>query len=349
MRRTSLHLVLAACVAMTAVLPACSGDKNKQQQSSTRTATDTTIQTAGDLGDSLDLSRLPSLVKQAKDGQELEEILNTSGVNNIDLNQDGKIDYLNVEEIRENGAQGFILFTNENNERVDVARIDITKTQSTADVAVSGNPQYYGNQQVVYRDSFPLGQILLAAWLFDLARPRYYHPPYYYGSYPKYYRSYRPVLSRSLYRSKVSSGSFSVKGKTLSASASRRAPGTSSSFSTGSSKRTMTGGSSFSTTTNKRPAGSLSNSSGFGSSSRRTTGTGSSTSTGSTRFGSDSSGLRSTTSNGAFGSSSNRSKPSFSFGGSSNRSSSGSSFSGRSSSSSSRRSSFGGSSSRRRR
>lgn len=358
MRRTPIRFLISACVAATILLPGCSGGKDNQQQrqsQQTRTETNTTIQTAGDLGDSLDLSRLPSLVKQAKNGQELEEILNTSGVNNLDTNGDGKVDYLNVEEGRENGAQGFILYTNENNERIDVARIDVTKTQSTADVAVSGNPAYYGNQPVQYRSSFPLGEILLAAWLFDLARPRYYHPPYYAGYYPRYYKSYSPI-SRAAYRSRVSTGSFSVKGKPLVASASKRTVGGASTFATGSNSRTMTGGKSFSTTTNKR--GSVSNSTGFGSSSRRTTGTGSSTSTGTTRFGNDTS-TRSSTGQGSFGSNSNRRRPSFSFGNSgssgsstSTRSGSGFSFGGsssRSSSGSRSRSSFGGGSSRRRR
>lgn len=328
MRRSPLQLLLAAGLSATLLLPGCSGERKSQQ---TRTETNTTVQTAGNFGDSLDLSRLPSLVKQAKNAEELEQILNTSGVNNLDTNNDGKIDYLNVEEARDNGSQGFILYTNENNDRMDIARVDVTKTQSTADISVSGNPQYYGSSPAVYRSSFGLGDVLLAAWLFDLSRPRYYHAGYYFGHYPTYYRSYyrsgyTPVVSRSLYRSRVSTGSFTVKGKPMVSSASRRVSSGSSTFSSGSASRRLNGGSSFSTTTNKRPA-----------------------------FGSGSSTSRSSNSSTSFGNSSNRKRPSFSFGGSSNRSSSGfGSSSSRSSSgfgsSSSRRSgSFGGSSSRRRR
>lgn len=351
MRRPYLNLVLAACVAMTAVLPACGGKDKQQRQNTTRTETNTTIQTASDLGDGLDLSRLPDLVKQAKNGEELEEILNTSGINNIDSNGDKEIDYLNVEELREGTSRGFLLFTNENNERMDWAQVEITQTQQNASVAVQGNPQYYGAQPAQYQSHFPLTELLILAWVMDMGRPRFYHSPYYKGRYPGYYSKYphRSVMSKSMYRSKVGAGSFSIKGKPMVASASKRVPGsTTSSFarsnSAASSKRTMTGGNSFSTTGAKRPAGSLSNSTGFGSSSKRTVGAGSTSSTGTTRMGTDTSSLKSTTSKGSFGSSSNRKKPSFSFGGSSNRSGSSTS-----SGSSRRSSSFGGSSSRRRR
>lgn len=337
MRRSPFHLILSTCLAMTLVLPSCSGgddNNNQRQQQQTTTRTNTTIQTNGSLGDGLDLSRLPSLVQKAKNGEELEEILNTSGVNNLDTNNDGKVDFLNVEEVREQGNNGFVLYTNEGSERLEIAKIDISTTQETASVAVQGNPQYYG-QPVQYRSSFPLTEILLAAWLFDLSRPRFGHSGYRYGSYPKYYKTSR-VIPMASYRTKVGSGSLTVKGQPLRAAASRRTTGGTSTLNTGSNSRTMNGGTSFGTTTNKRPAGSVSNSTGFGSNSSRSgaTGTGSSTSTGSTRFGNDTS-TRSSTGSGAFGSSSNRRKPSFSFGGSSG-----------STSSSSRSSGFGSSSRR---
>lgn len=348
MRRTPFHLILAACVALTTVLPACSGggDKNndqRQQQTTTRTK-NTTIQTNGTLGDGLDLSRLPSLVQKAKTGDELEEILNTSGVNNLDTNKDGNIDFLNVEEVREQGSQGFTLYTNEGNERLDIAKIDVSTVQQTANVAVQGNPQYYG-QPVQYQSSFPLAEILLVAWLLDFDRPKFGHRGYRYGSYPKYYKSSR-VMPMASYRTKVGSGNLMVKGQPLNAAASRRTAAGTSTLNSGSNKRTMSGGTSFSTTGNKRPAGSVSNSTGFGTNSSRSgaTGTGSTSSTGNTRFGTDT-GTRSSTGSGAFGSGSNRSKPTFSFPGTSSGSTSRSSggFG-----SSSRRSSGGGGGRRRR-
>ncbi|MGV3523743.1 MAG: hypothetical protein ACO1RX_05930 [Candidatus Sericytochromatia bacterium] len=345
LQSVSLRLLMVASLSASLVLTSCkSKEDNQARQGNTQTATrtNTTVTTNGDAADGLDLSRLPALVREAKDGESLEKLLNESGINNLDFNQDGNIDYLNVEEFREDLVRGFVLFTNENNERMDVAKVELQTQQETTQVSVQGNPQYYGANPPAYQSSFPLGQILLAAWLFDMARPRYYHPPYHYGRYPSYYSARKPI-SRTLYRSRVSSNSFTANGRSLGGSAARRTGSTpaslGSSRTTTPNSRTMTGGSSFSTTGQKRPAGSSTSSSGFGSSSSRTA-PGTTGSSSSTRAGSSTGSVRSTTSGGSFGSSSSRSRPSF--GSSSSRSSGSSSFG-----SSSRRS--GGSSSRRRR
>jgi hypothetical protein len=317
---------------------------------------------ANNVGDGLDLSQLPALVREAKNGEALEKTLNESGVNNLDLNNDGNIDYLNVEEFREGDQRGFVLFTNENNERSDVAQVMISQNAQQAEVAVQGNPNYYP-PNTVYRNHFPLGEILLAAWLFDMARPRFYHPPYYRGYYPSYYRGGR-VVPFSSYRGRLSSSAYRTKYRTSGfgsgSTRTRGSLGSKTSFNTGKTTTTTRSGmnqsrnslsnvkgSSFGTTTNKRPVGSGGTStSSFGSSSSRSRTTGSTTgstagSTSGSSFGSSSN--RSSTGS-SFGSSSSRSSTGSTFGSSSNRSRSGSSFG--SSSGSSSRSSFGSSSSR---
>jgi hypothetical protein len=339
-----------------------SGCKEKTTYVPKKTGSDVSV-VASNVADGLDLSQLPALVRQAKDGEDLEKLLNSSGVNNLDTNQDGNVDYLNVEEFRENGQQGFVLFTNENGQRSDIAQVSVTRNGQNGEVAVQGNPNYYP-QQTVYRSSFPWGEILLAAWLINLARPRYYHPPYYYGFYPRSYRSYR-VMPVASYRTRLSSSGYRTRfGSTRPISTGRINSGfgfskfgRTSTFNTGRVTNTTRGGmnqsrnslantngSSFGVTNNKRPGGSGSGASGFGSSSSRsrsrstTFGGNSSNSS----FGGSSSG-RNSYSGPSFGSSSNRSRSS-SFGGFGSSSSRSSSFG-----SSSRSSSFGGSSSRRRR
>ncbi len=319
---------LAIALSAALVLPACKSGDSEQNQSrdttaqSRNTTTTRTVSIEQKVSEGLDLSQLPELVTEAQNGEELEEILNTSGVNNLDINDDNKIDYLNVEEFREGPNRGFALYTNEDGRRTEVAQVTISQQSQTADVTVQGNPNYYG-RDARYQSSFPIGQVLLAGWLFNMTRPRYYHSPYYYGKYPRYYRTSYPV-SRTMYRSRARSG-FRVKGLKSSRSRNRTRPKTtykstttnganaaSTTGSKSSSTRSLsnTQGKSFSTTTKKRPTGSSarSTSSGFGSSSSR----------------------KSTSS---FGSSSSRRKPSSSFGGSSSR----------------RKSSFGSSSRRRRR
>lgn len=305
-----LSIILAASL----ILPACKGGDDESQQQSQRSEKVTkTVTIQQTVAEGLDLSTLPELVAEAKNGEELEKLLNTSDINNLDLNQDNQIDYLNVEEFREGANRGFALFTNEDNQRNDLAQIMINQQSESADVVVQGNPQYYGNE-ARYQSSFPLGEILLVGWLFNMSRPRYYHAPYYVGRYPSYYSTRRPVSS-SMYRSRLSSTrsrlgvSKSRPTTTYKSTTTSKAGATNSSSSTKKSLNSVQGNS-FSTTSKKRPAGSST-------SSRSSSTTGSS-----------------------FGSSSSRKRSSSSFGSSSSSSSSSRRSSGRS---------FGSSSSRRRR
>lgn len=323
MFRQSSRMLLASCLTASLCLSACKGggdNNNQDQRRQTRTTTTQSVNTTAMVSEGLELSMLPELVTQARNGEELEEILNNSGVNNLDLNDDDYVDYLNVEEFRENGQRGFLLFTNEDNERVDVAQVMVDRQQNSSEVIVQGNPAYYGNE-ARYASSFPLGQVLLAAWLFDMARPRYYHRPYYYGSYPKYYKR-TAYIPRSRYRSRLSSGRFKVKGKNYLSRKSKPYKKTTTSFkgsaktSASSGKSTKkslanTQGTSFKTTGKKRPAGSGSKSSGFGSSSSRAKKpVRSTTSSSKSGFGSSSSRSRSSSGRSSFGSSSSRSRSS---------------------------------------
>ena len=306
--------LLSIILATSLVLPACKGgDENAQQQSQRSEKVTKTVTIQQTVAEGLDLSTLPELVAEAKNGEELEKLLNTSEINNLDLNQDNQIDYLNVEEFREGANRGFLLFTNEDNQRNELAQIMINQQSQSADVVVQGNPEYYGNE-ARYHSSFPLSEILLVGWLFNMSRPRYYHTPYYVGRYPSYYSTRRPVSS-SLYRSRLSSSRSRLGVSKSRPTTTYKSTTTSKAGATNASSRTKKSlnsvqGNSFSTTAKKRPAGSST-------SSRSSSTTGSS-----------------------FGSSSSRKRSSSSFGSSS------------SSTSSSRRSSsrsFGSSSSRRRR
>lgn len=310
--------LLCALLAASLVLPACkSSEKDNGQARRTETTTKTvTIQQSGEEG--LDLSLLPEMVAEAENGEDLEKMLNTSDINNLDLNGDNKIDYLNVEEYREGPDRGFLLFTNEEGQRHELARVQISRQSQTADVVVNGNPEYYGNN-TRYHSSFPLGEILLVGWLFNMSRPRYYHTPYYVGRYPTYYRTRRPVSS-SLYRSRLRSASTRSRLKTTSKSrptttyksTSTNKAGATKAANTSSTKKSLSNvqGNSFSTTSKKRPAGSSTTSSNrsstgssFGSSSSRKRSSTNSSSSRSSSFGSSSSRRRSSSS---FGSSSRR-------------------------------------------
>lgn len=279
------HQRLLSAFLLTAfLLPACKGSDSERSTQKTQTNTSKTVTVREKVAEGLDLSSLPELVAEAKTAEELENLLNTAEINNLDLNNDDQIDYLNVEEYREEADRGFLLYTQEGGQRTELAQVLISQQSETAEVMVKGNPEYYGNQGQ-YRSSFPLGQILLAGWLFNMARPRYYHPPYYAGSYPRNYRSRRPVSS-SLYRSRLRSASSTRRSRLntsksrptttyKSTTTSKSGANTSSGTANKSKSLNSTQGNSFTTTNKKRSAGSGSSTTGsnsgssFGSSSSR--------------------------------------------------------------------------------
>ena len=85
-----------------------------------------------------DLKAAGELVKQASDAEDLEKLLNKSGgVNNLDLNEDNKVDYIHVTEYGNDRAKGFSLTVQpEPGETQEVATIDIEKEGEKANVEV---------------------------------------------------------------------------------------------------------------------------------------------------------------------------------------------------------------------
>ncbi|MDQ8201166.1 hypothetical protein QEH56_23575 [Pelagicoccus enzymogenes] len=147
-----------------------------------------------DAASGLDLQAVGSLVKQAKTGEEFERLLNTPsvGVNNLDLDEDGAVDYIKVTEYGTGNVKGFSLTVDlANNQTQEVATIEIEKTaDGRANVQTHGNRNIYGANHY-YHSSFGLTDFLLLSWLFNSNRP-YYSSPWGYNSYPSYYGRYSP-------------------------------------------------------------------------------------------------------------------------------------------------------------
>jgi hypothetical protein len=187
------------------------------------------VQTVSYAADGLDLSAIGSLLKKAKDAAELERLLNDpkTGINNLDLNEDGKVDYIKVTEFGEGDTRGFSLTVEpEKGEVQEVATVTIEKAGDQANVEVHGNEQIYG-QQHIYHNTFGLTDMLFMYWLF---RPHpFYMSPWGYGHYPGYYRPYAPVSPRE-YRRRVASkrnlkktSSSTIKNRVRSPNAGRAA------------------------------------------------------------------------------------------------------------------------------
>ena len=138
--------------------------------------------------DGLELKAVGKLVKQASNAEELEKALNQpNGVNNLDLNEDGKVDYIRVTEYGTDQAKGFSLTAEPaQGEEQEIVTIEIEKdeTNKRANMTVSGNQQIYGPNHH-YRSGFGLTEVLLFSYLFS-PHSRWISP-YSYGAYPRYY------------------------------------------------------------------------------------------------------------------------------------------------------------------
>lgn len=165
----------------------------------------TVVPESSNVSDGLNLQAVGELVKKAKNAEELERLINQpNGINNLDLDHDGTVNYINVAEFQKNDStKGFTLSTKSTTgSETELATILVEKTSpSVATVSVAGNPNiYYSN--AYYSQPMSLGDAVLLSWLF-YPHPLFYHPFYYPGYYPSYYSPYRSV-GLSVYSSRTS-------------------------------------------------------------------------------------------------------------------------------------------------
>ena len=135
----------------------------------------------------LDLDAVTALAKKAKDAADFESLLNSQAeaVNNIDLNDDGKVDYINVTEYGSGDRRGFSLTTEISPGKTqEIATIDFQKEGEKGVIQTTGNPSLYGPGSY-HNSGFGLTDVLLMSWLFS-NRPSY-TSPYSPGNYPPSY------------------------------------------------------------------------------------------------------------------------------------------------------------------
>ncbi|ASU35734.1 hypothetical protein [Mucilaginibacter xinganensis] len=177
------------------VLLASACNQNQPQQNNVTIESNTT---AG-----FDVNKLAQFVKTSTDPQTLEKAINNPAnqINNLDLDKDGNIDYLKVQEGDNNKLK--VIDDVSNSESVTVASINVTPAanNSTADLNIQGNPNYVGYNNY-YHSSFTFTDFLLLSYLM---RPHsYYMPMYHYGYYPSYYTrtrtytTFRPTTSPAM-------------------------------------------------------------------------------------------------------------------------------------------------------
>ena len=193
---------------------ATEGEAAKTDAAKTET---TVMEPATEAGDGLDLNAVAELLAESESLEEFEESLNdtATGVNNLDLDADGTIDYIRVEEDVEDDMHVAVLQVElAEDDFQDVATIQAERVEDTEDevnVQVQGDTEIYGEEYyvaptvtVVHVTTMPILRLMFG--------PRYapWRSPWRWGRYPKSW-SPRPVLTVAVYRSRA--GRWTRRGR----------------------------------------------------------------------------------------------------------------------------------------
>jgi hypothetical protein len=206
----------------------CSNCSRSNKYRSQSTYNVTVQQTVGsDAADGLDLQAVGNLVKRAEDAAMFERVLNDpdTGLNNLDLDENNQVDYIQVTEYGSGNLRGFSLTVDlSGGQTQEVATIEIEKSSDGAHIQTYGNSHIYGSNHY-YHSRTSLTDVLIIGWLFSGNRS-FYHSPWGYNRYPSYYNGYAP-RSYDSYRRNVSNstqGSSFSKGSASQLSSTATSP-----------------------------------------------------------------------------------------------------------------------------
>jgi hypothetical protein len=176
-------------------------------------------------GDNFSLEGALSMFKKSNSLEEFEKLINeeNNNVNNLDLNNDGQTDYINVDDIKENDTHVIVLSTFLNKkEKQDIATIGIEKTGTEeATLQIEGDQDLYAENTFVEPsdlkesiDNSKSGpampeiittRIIVNVWGWSCVRfvyaPRYvvWNSPHHWGFYPRWWRPWRIHPYRTFY------------------------------------------------------------------------------------------------------------------------------------------------------
>jgi hypothetical protein len=204
--------LLTIFLTITLFLTACNTDQPEQSLTVDSNTTGAVIEEPIDdywAKDNFDLQRVGALIERSDNPEEFERYLNNDdGINNLDLNGDGYVDYISVREFGDDDsdARGLSLFSRYGPDVIqEIATIFFYRDEPRypgSRVLLYGNEQLYGDNHY-YETNWLDRSIGLVSLLFsDRDRDRYYTSPYYYDNYPDWYEVY-PVVETPIYRSRV--------------------------------------------------------------------------------------------------------------------------------------------------
>jgi len=179
-------------------------------------------------GDNLDLYAVLTLFQKSKTIEAFEKSLNDekTGINNLDLNLDKKVDFIKVTTKKDGDAFTFILQVDvTKTETQDVAVILVSKDKNEkvsiqmvgdedlygkdyviepkGNSSVTSNPGYTGENPVTVNVPATTTVVVQSAPIVQYVySPAYapYYPPYYYGFYPAWF-GFATVMAVGIYRS----------------------------------------------------------------------------------------------------------------------------------------------------
>ncbi len=155
------------------------------------------IPTTDDISFDLDLRAVANAFANSRNLEQFERRINDykSRINNLDLNDDGEVDYLRVVETRE-GYTNLVVIQAVLSRTVyqDVASIVLERNRNRSRVSmqVIGDPYIYGNNYILEPLLTYNPPIFSFFWT---NRYRRWSSPYYWNHYPRYYTSSRPYPS----------------------------------------------------------------------------------------------------------------------------------------------------------
>ena len=156
-----------------------------------------------DISDNLDLEAVASVFGESKDLEDFEKRLNDpkTQISNLDLNNDGEVDYLRVMETSEKNVHSISIQAIIGKDQYqEVAVIDVEKdSKGSTQVQVVGNVDMYGPNYYI-TPYYPVVPVFFT--LFWVAAYRPWYSPWYWGYHPPYFRPWPPI-SPYRYRSNV--------------------------------------------------------------------------------------------------------------------------------------------------
>jgi hypothetical protein len=177
-------------------------------------------------GENFSLEGALSIFKKSKSIEEFEKLINeeSNDVNNLDLNDDGEIDYVVVEDIKENDTHVIVMSTYLNEtEKQDIATIGIEKTgNEEAVLQIEGDSGLYATNtfaepfnktEVIDKTkggpAMPeiiTNTVIVNVWLWPCVRyiyaPRYvvWVSPHRWGYYPRWWKPWRVRAHHIFYK-----------------------------------------------------------------------------------------------------------------------------------------------------